>query len=86
MALLVHNGQRHIVEVDDANMKTDLIGFSIDGEHKGNVRVYPDHYRIGLGATAEDRPITTPIEEVISDAARKYLDTVSGQKWARRKR
>lgn len=86
MAILYHGGRQYIVEADHEVSKENLIGFSIDGEHKGNVRVYPDHYRIGLGDRAETRLINTPLDEVLNDAARKYLDSPSGLKWSQRKR
>lgn len=87
MSILYHGGRQYIVEADHEVSKENLIGFSIDGEHKGNVRVYPgDYYRIGLGDRAESRPIDTPLDEVLSDAAKKYLDSPAGMKWSRRKR
>jgi hypothetical protein len=74
MAILHHNGRDYLVERDHAVSKSGLIGFSIDGVHRGNVRVYRDHYRIGLGDTAEPRLITTPLDDVLRDAAKLYLD------------
>lgn len=86
MVILVHEGWQFTVEVDDHNVKSDLIGFSIDGEHKGNVREKTDHYRIGLGKTARRFPLDTPIDDVIREAAVLHLNTVDGKKWALKKR
>lgn len=86
MAVLIHEGLRFDVEVDDHNVKPGLIGFSIDGTHRGNVRKEPNAYRVGMDLRAKRFPLNTPIDDVICAGAALFLDTVEGRKLVERKR
>jgi hypothetical protein len=86
VAVLIHEGLHFDVEVDGHTVKSGLIGFSIDGVPRGNVRQEPGAYRAGMGATARRFSLDTPIDDVICAGAALFLDTVEGQKVVERKR
>jgi len=86
VAVLIHEGWQFIVEVDEDVAKSGLIGFSINGEHKGNVRKEANQYRIGLGNTARRFPLGTPLDDVIREAAVLHLNTEKGRRWAEKQR